>query len=294
MEIYKNLFKRQDVFRCFYEQHKKFSNVVSVWHIMEKRKCYPQGCIGFYLKCKIILKGRRCSKGFKKPGNLCASCRFLIEEKNHYVPKIILNEKEWMDFKFKYNKFLFWIKSLNGKVLKFYAKVENIKPYITHIYFDRGSKFLLKGYFLLLKWAYIERDLFEDKLFLYIPVKKSWKLKKLTKNEIEGFGTFHLSNGNFFISNPKNLMSVKGEDLFFKEEKDLLLKLKFGSIFKIYQGKCFDCEKGIPIVVENQSHNKFLPKKEIICLEGYISPSTCLNEIYKNIKIEKCERELLK
>lgn len=292
MEIYKNLFKRQDIFRCFHELHKKFSNVVSVWHVMEGRQCYPYGCISFYLKCKILLKGKKCQRGFKKPGKLCLSCKFLVEEKNHYVPKVILNDKEFDDFKIKYNKFLFWTKSLNGRFIKFYGKVETIKPYIKHIYFDKGSKFLLKGYLLALKWAYLERDFFEDKLFLYLPKNKLWRLKNIKFDEIEGFGSLNLSDGNLFLSNPKNLLSVKGEDLNFKEDENVLLKIKLGSIFNAYQGKCLDCENGVPSVVENQSALKFVPKREIICLEGYSNPSFCLNEIYKNIKIEKCVREL--
>lgn len=290
MEVYKNLFKNQDVFRCFHQLHKKFSNVVSVWHVMEGRGCYPQGCISFYMKCKSILKGKSCHRGFRKPGKLCFSCKFLVEEKNHYFPKVILNEKEWSEFKEKYNKFLFWVRSLEGKYIRFYGKIETVKPYIKHLYFDKGSKFLIKGYLLTLKWAYLERDFFEDKLFLYIPKGKIWRLKSLKLDEIEGFASFNLSQGNFFLSNPKNLYSIKGEELNFKEE-NVLLKIKMGSVFNIYQGKCFDCEKGIPTSVENQSSKRFIPKREIICLEGYSNPSLCLNEIYKNIKIEKCARE---
>ncbi|MEJ5166391.1 MAG: hypothetical protein WHV67_05115 [Thermoanaerobaculia bacterium] len=291
MEVYKNLFKRQDIFRCFHELHKKFSNVVSVWHVMEGRGCFPQGCISFYLKCKSFLKGKSCSKGFKKPGRLCQSCKFLVEEKNHYIPKIILKEEEWRKFKREYDKFLFWVRSLEGKFVKFYGKIEAIKPYTKHIYFERGSKFLLKGFILTLKWAYLERDFFEDKLFLYLPKGKVWRLKNLKFDEIEGFATLNLSGGNLFLSNPKNLYSLKGEEVIFREE-NFLLKIKLGSLFNIYQGKCFECEKGIPTVVENQSNLRFIPKKEIICLEGYASPSFCLNELYKNIKIEKCLREL--
>lgn len=292
METYKNLFKRQDVFRCYYETHKKFSNVVSVWHILEERNCYPQGCISFYLKCKKILKGQRCGRGFKKPGKLCQSCKYLIEEKNHYIPKIILKEEEWKEFKFEYNKFLFWIKSQEQKTLKFYAKIESIKPYIKHIYYDKGSKFLLKGYFLILKWVYFENVFFDDMVFLYIPKNKIWKLKKLKSDEIEGFSNFSIFRGNLFLSNVKNLINVGKEEIFFREDMDVLLKLKLSSVFNNYQGKCFDCDKGVPAVVENQTSLKFIPKREIICLEGYSHPSLCLHNIYKNIKIEKCAKEL--
>jgi len=292
MEIYKNIFKRQDIFRCFHELHKKFSNVVSVWHVMEERKCFPQGCISFYLKCKKILKGQRCGRGFKSAGKLCQSCKYLIEEKNHYVPKIILKEEDWKEFKFEYNKFLFWIKTQEGKISKFYGKIQRIKPYIKHIYFDKGSKFLINGYFLILSWVYFENVFFDDLVFLYVPKNKAWKLKKLKSDEIEGYGFFSLSKGNIFLSNPKNLINVGGSEFFFKEDINIFLCLKLSSVFNIYQGKCFDCEKGVPAVVENQTSFKFIPKREIICLDGYASPSLCLNEIYKNIKIEKCAREL--
>lgn len=292
MEVYKNFFKRQDVFRCYHELHKKFSNVVSVWHVMEGRGCYPQGCISFYLKCKILQKSKKCFKGFKKPGNLCQNCKFLIEEKNHYIPKVILKEEDWKEFKFKYNKFLFWIRSFEGKVVKFYSKIESIKPYVKHIYFEKGSKFLIKGYILTLKWAYIEKDFFDDKIFLYIPKSKIWKIKRLNFNEIEGFAFFQISNGNLFLSNPRNISSLRGENLKFIEDENFFLKIKLGSIFKTHFEKCFICEKGVPSIVENQIKNKFIPKKEIICLEGYSSPFLCLNEVYKEIKIEKCAKEI--
>ncbi len=292
MEAFYNLFKRQDVFRCYHESHKKFSNVVSVYHVLEKRRCFPQGCLSFYFKCKLLLKGVKCKRGLKTAGIKCQSCKYLMEEKNQYFPKVILKREEWEELKFEYSKFLFWIKSKEGKTVKFYGKIQDIKPYIRHIYFDKGSKFIINGYFILMEYAYIEEDLFKDKLYIYVPKPKAWKIKKLEGNEVEGLATFNLSGSNIILSNAKNLQSIRGEKIPFYLNDEILLKIKMGSIFDKFNERCFSCEEGLPVLVENQSNFKNLPKKEIICLQNYLSPSFCLKEIYKNIKIDKCSKEL--
>ncbi|MFX0201192.1 MAG: hypothetical protein ACFFCW_34170, partial [Candidatus Hodarchaeota archaeon] len=114
-----NQHKRQDVFKCAHKAHFKFDKNVSVYHVMREKNCFPQGCIYFVWRCKLINKGKRCPKGYEHVGRKCFGCKYYYEEKVCHQPDVILDDEEFKKFEKSLEEYEEWLESVVGKDVEF-------------------------------------------------------------------------------------------------------------------------------------------------------------------------------
>ncbi|MCB0271098.1 MAG: hypothetical protein KDH95_23255, partial [Calditrichaeota bacterium] len=68
----KNIYKRLDIFKCVHEAHKGFASRMSVHHIVNHKKCFPNGCYYFKGSCKLFGQGKACYRGYNHIGKNCS------------------------------------------------------------------------------------------------------------------------------------------------------------------------------------------------------------------------------
>jgi hypothetical protein len=127
-KIYTNLYKRPDVFSCPHSSHHRFGGVLTPHHILNEKKCYPDGCMVFVWKCRLLDKGHACPKKFKHVGRQCFSCKQFFEEKYQQQPKLKISGEEFEKFKFKLEDFDFWLDGVIGREIELEATVKTVKP----------------------------------------------------------------------------------------------------------------------------------------------------------------------
>ncbi len=127
----RNLYKQNNFFVCKHDTHKHFSSKISVYHILEEKKCYPNGCVYFKWKCKTLAKKKKCHRNFSTVGKHCFSCKHFYEEKIHQFPQLIISENEESNFFEEYGEFCDWIISLENKQIFCEGIIHSILPDFT-------------------------------------------------------------------------------------------------------------------------------------------------------------------
>ena len=145
----KNLYKKNDIFRCVHESHKGFKNKISVYHILEKKSCYPHGCLYFKWQCKQLNKRKKCSRGFHYVGRKCFGCKDFYEDKIHNYPELQIGPKDYNTFLKEYEDFKDWLDELRGKNIEISGKLKGIKPHFQKRIYPKSSFLSFQGYILI-------------------------------------------------------------------------------------------------------------------------------------------------
>lgn len=290
MPDYYNVYKRQDIFRCVHGEHGKFAHVVSPWHVLETKGCWPEGCLSFYHRCARLLKGRNCPRRFRRPGTKCQNCPSLREEKRLHVPEIAVAPAAWEDFRRDLQRYRLWLSGIRGRWVSFFGKVEAVKPFLKHIYADRRNHFMFSGWWIQFAEGYLNKDHFTERLYLYLPKGKQNRWKVVAGDEMEGMGQADVYEGRLMLHQPRFLEWGRRGEGAPKRESDILLGLNIGSLFSRQEERCFSCVHGVLVNVENLAGLRNLPKREMFCLAGFSDPGACTHAIFSRIALEGCRR----
>ena len=128
-----NHYKRHDIFKCVHQSHVNFEHRVSVYHVLKEKQCYPEGCIYFNWRYRLLNKGKSCPRKFKHVGKNCFNCKDFYDEKEIFKPELLLSEEEYQIFIRKLNQFEDWLEELRGKDIEFSGIINSLKRLITGI-----------------------------------------------------------------------------------------------------------------------------------------------------------------
>jgi hypothetical protein len=287
---YHNVYKRQDVFRCVHDQHGRFAHVVSPWHVLEAKRCWPEGCLSFDHRCSRLIKGRSCPRRFRRAGEKCQNCPSLREEKRLYVPEVVVAPPAWEAFRMDLQRYRLWLSGIRGRGVTFFGKVEAVKPFLKHVIEERRSRFLFSGWWVQFAEGYINRDHFRDRLYLYLPKGKQNRWKVVAGDEVEGLAQADVHEGRLILHQARSLeLGRRGEGVP-RRESDILLGLNLGSLFRRQEERCFSCVQGVLVNVENPAGLRNLPRRELFCLAGFRDPAACTDAVFSRIALEGCRR----
>ena len=274
----RNLYKQNNIFVCKHDTHKHFSSKISVYHILEEKKCYPNGCVYFKWKCKTLAKKKKCHRNFSTVGKHCFSCKHFYEEKIHQFPQLMINENEENSFFEQYSEFCDWIGSLDNKRVFCECTINSVLPdFILH----KNNEKLdigIKGFLVSFKEGFIEDKHFEDSFYLHIDSMQQNKLKLKKDDEIEFKAILKIINGRLELFYPKQFyfyLRGKSKPLL---KSDLLVSLNTGTTFDIQHDKCKSCSFSITPRIQNNQSGK---KRVLICSKGIKDPELCLENIEK-------------
>jgi hypothetical protein len=279
-----NCYKRRDIFICRHEAHRCFEHRVSAYHVLHEKQCYPGGCLDFIWKCKLLGKGGSCPKGYGHVGNNCTNCRYYDEEKVQRYPELQISEANYNQFLDDCERFNEWLDDHAGRLLEVGGLVTDIRPNLVRRIDGRRSHLSLRGFLVRLQPGYIDRDGFEDALYLRISPGQQRRQQLATGDRIEALGFVRFDRGRIVIREPRRLQvdQRSGEEA---AAWDQALLDRLGAVsLKGRPGRCLQCERGVLIDIEDAAGGRHGPRREVLCLEGIGRPDECPYEVIQQMR----------
>jgi len=287
--LMRNPYKRTDVFVCNFSSHAKFENRVSVYHVMQSKKCYPQGCIYFKWSCDLLDQGKNCVRGFNHPGRLCKGCTHFKDEKIHYQPKVKLSKLEYQRFLAELEDFEDWLTVVQDRELSIWLEVLSIKPRFRKEISDGRGQIRLSGYLIIANHGYIGSDAFDDYFYVYISPRQQEKFKIAPDDRFEARGILKLDRGRVLF--PK-IWSIDFEYRAHNatwNNSEALVARQMANAFDRQPEACLHCQYGALVDVSERQKGQTINKRELYCLKGIINPTDCY--IAAKERINRCVNE---
>ncbi|MDH4223557.1 MAG: hypothetical protein OEV55_08470 [candidate division Zixibacteria bacterium] len=288
-----NQHKREDVFRCGHTSHFKFENSVSVYHVLKEKKCFPQGCIYFQWKCRVLNKGNGCPKRYKHVGKSCFSCKYYYEEKLCYQPEVLLNEQGFKIFKRELEDYDVWLEELLTKRVTVGGVVNSIKPHLRKKIFHKKEKMSFLGFLVSFKSGYIDRVFFNDYFYLNLTPGTRKRHPLNSGDKIDFFARLKSDRGRIVFYHPEEIeitpQETETEPAHNSElnSSEILVARKTGTEFDVQPEKCFACDRGILLDISEEDLKRKRFYRHLFCLEGIKNPESCLYDLKKKIALNR-------
>ena len=281
-----NHYKRHDIFKCVHHSHTHFEHRVSVHHVLKSKQCYPQGCIYFNWKCRILNKGKPCTRKFKHVGRNCFNCKEFYDEKEMYKPELVVPKEEYQKFTRSLNTFEYWLEDLRGKEVTFSGVINSIKPSFFKKAGRRDRQLSFDGFLLNFKEGYINLDHFEDYVYVKISSKLQHRYSFCKSDKINFHARLNEQDGRIVLSRVNRTdIDEKVDSDTWTEGKAHLAK-RTGTIIPVQYEKCLNCDKGSLLDISTDSKRH----RMLFCLEGIKDPQYCSYTISKLLLIDSCTK----
>jgi len=279
-----NQYKRLDVFKCSHKAHFRFENSVSVYHVLEEKKCYPEGCIWFLWKCRLLNKGQSCPKRYQHVGRDCFSCKNYFEEKIQYQPEILLKPEEVKRFHRELEEFEEWLERTVGRWVEFSGKVFSVKPHFKKVIYGKKEILEFPGYLISFKEGYLDRVFFKDSIFVTVSRRTQLNLKFARGDEVEFKARLRTDKGRIVLDRIKQVEFGRKEEAEVWSLSQALVAKNTGKEFDCQPEKCMMCENGSLLDVVEKSGNSSGAKRHLFCLIGMENPDVCVYHLAKKIR----------
>jgi len=285
----RNLFKQNNIFICKHDTHKHFSSKMSVYHILEEKKCFPDGCVYFKWKCKVLAKKKKCHRNFTAVGRNCFSCKYFYEEKIHQFPELIVERKKKEDFFEEYNEYCEWISSIENKQVFCEGTIQSVVPDFL-INKNNGKYGLgLKGFLIIFQEGFIDNQHFEDTFYLHINSMFQNKMRLREDDEVEFKAIVQEKDGRIELFAPRHFnfyLRGKSKPLL---RSDLLVSLNTATTFYEQNEKCKKCSFSVIPKIQNNRSGK---NRVLICSNGIQEPENCIENINRSeLYSDTCEND---
>lgn len=281
-----NQYKRHDIFKCVHQSHVNFEHRVSVYHVLKERKCYPEGCIYFNWRCRLLNKGKTCSKKFKHVGKNCFNCKEFYDEKEIFKPKLLLDKVEYQKFTRDLSLFEDWLEDLRGKEIDFSGTINSLKPSFHKNDNRRNTSLSFDGFLINFKKGYINLDYFNDIVYAKISSKMQHRYNFCKGDKVNFYARFNENEGRIILTRLNRIeIEKKADDETWTESKAHLAK-RTGTIIPVQYEKCLNCDKGSLLDIVSDSKRK----RVLFCLEGIRDPQFCSYTISKLILADSCAK----
>ncbi len=274
----RNPLKRRDIFRCTHTAHKNFDFSVSAYHILEVKKCYPDGCINFHWNCSALKQGQRCHRGFTTPGKDCTYCRNFTEDKNQRIPKLLVSAEEYDNFLDELREFEFYFENIKFKRIEFSGIVQYVKPLIVENGSQNGRK--AEGFLMGFARGYFGTDFINDKLYAHISLSLQQRYGFRAGDRVEFYCYAALERGRIILMRLKSPIFSERGDGYIWDKSKASAAISSGKFLKSKPKKCRRCPMGI--LVDTESERCHGNHRRIFCLQGVENPRECVYKIYED------------
>jgi len=283
------MFKQNNIFVCKHDTHKHFSSKISVYHILEEKKCFPDGCVYFKWKCKVLAKKKKCHRNFSTVGKHCFSCKYFYEEKIHQFPELVVEGKNKQDFFNDYNEYCDWISSIENKQVFCEGTVQSVVPDFL-INKKNGKPGLgLKGFLIIFQEGFIDNQHFEDTFYLHVDTMYQNKLRLRENDEIEFKAIVKEIDGKIELFSPRCFNFYLRGNSKPLLRSDLIVSLKTATTFNVQHEKCKKCGFSVIPKIQNNTSGK---NRILICCKGIQEPENCIENINRsNLYSDSCDND---
>ncbi len=278
-----NQYKRQDVFRCTHESHRHFNSAVSVYHVLKEKKCFPDGCIYFKWRCRRLDKGHACPRKYKHVGRGCASCKDYYDIKVIKKPEIVLSPEAYARFQEELMLFERWLKATVGSMVEFSGVVNSVKPRYSLHRTGKRHRITFDGFLLNFSEGFAGTTHFAD--FIYAPVSSRMQGRhRFAKGDhISMQCYFTMQEGTPVLRKPRSIEVLQRGCRPFWNESRARVAQRTGTVLPYQDEKCYSCERGVLLTVENDDNARSVKKRKMFCLEGIESPELCCYAAHREL-----------
>ncbi|MCI0513589.1 hypothetical protein L0128_10290 [candidate division KSB1 bacterium] len=270
-----NQYKRVDVFRCNYGEHSKFENQVSVYHVLQRKKCWPDGCISFKWNCQLMNKGKRCIKGYQHQGRKCDGCGYYFDTKIHQQPIIRLPEPAATQFWEDLADFEEWLLEHRGRELALMGTISSVKPrYVKYLNVSQ-AQLKLYGVLLIFQSGYFGIQTFDDYFYVQVPSFLQSRFQFAAEDTIEFRAKMQLDRGRIIFTGMRQVEFVEKSGQTPLKLEDLLVAKQTATIFKTQLASCLHCKYGVLVDVKDHRELQTQQRRELYCLQGMPDPFLC-------------------
>ncbi len=281
-----NHYKRHDIFKCVHQSHVNFEHRVSVYYVLKEKQCYPEGCIYFNWRCRLLNKGKSCPRKFKHVGKNCFNCKDFYDEKEIFKPELLLSKEEYQIFIRKFNQFEDWLEELRGKDIEFSGIINSLKPSFHKKAHHRDNQLSFDGFLVNFKEGYINLDHFNDFIYAKISSRMQHRYNFCKGDKVNFYGRLSEKDGRIILSRLNRIdIEEKADNETWTESKARLAK-KTGTIIPVQYEKCLNCDKGSLLDVISDSKIQ----RMLFCLEGIKDPEYCSYTISKLLLKDSCAK----
>ena len=285
--VYTNQYKRHDIFSCNHSAHHRFAGMVSTYYILEEKKCYPEGCINFIWRCRLLNKGHACPKKFTHVGRKCFSCKHYYEEKYMQQPKLLVSPEEFQTYLREKEDFDYWIEKNNGRLVAIDAEISAVKPDLSARIGRGRQSFHLDGWILVFDKVYVGYDLFDDTAFARISIKAQDKWQFSAGCKFEAKARFRFQRGRLIFNRLHDIEIVMPGDGDTPDPNRILVATQTATEFPVQPEKCLSCPEGVLVEKTLDRREKNGPKRILVCLRGEKNPADCLYHLAPLLKSSK-------
>ena len=268
----KNYFKTQNVFQCVHDVHKNFKSAMSPHHVLIEKNCFPDGCIYFQWKCRLLAKQKKCFRNFERVGKKCFNCKYFYEEKIHQYPEVLLSQENFSVFCENFDDFIDWLNDLQKRRVLAEGKIHSIKPELTIAYSRYRSMINLRGFLVKFSSGYLDNQFFDDSFYLSISWLTQNKLKLRKNDNLEFEANLSLDRGRLKLFKSGKFHFVERGNGHPPNRSHLLVALNTASVQKGQPEKCLRCSKGILSDIIDSTTS---PQRGMVCLLGMPDHRLC-------------------
>ena len=269
-----NLYKKAHVFRCVHDAHRNFKAEMSPFYILQEKKCYPDGCVYFNWKCRLLAKQKTCFRGFSHVGKECSNCKYFYEEKRHQFPEFIENGETAADFMNDYIAFEEGVAELKIKRVICEGSVAGVTPGLTLQ--QQGNHYHLMSHGFLVRFdeGYIDNCLFIDPFYLSLSSMTQNKLLLRGGDNLEFLAQLIIDRGRFkFIKAGRFQFFERGSGKPMRNS-DVQVGLKTYTIQENQPSKCMGCADGVLVDINRLKRG---PSRATVCLQGIVDYRYCIS-----------------
>lgn len=268
----KNLYKQSHVFRCVHDVHRHFKSEMSPFYILSEKQCFPDGCVYFYWKCRLLAKKKTCFRGFSHVGKKCFNCKYFYEEKQHYYPELIAGDENKGSFMDAFSDFEEWINDLQSKRVACEGTVGAISPDLSLKQQGNHQQISAHGFLVRFEEGFIDDVLFEDPFYLSISAISQNKLLLRKGDNLEFEASLIIDRGRLkFIKSGRFQFYERGDEKPLRKN-DVLVALQTYTIQENQPDKCMGCAYGLLVDIDNYNNG---PSRATVCLQGIADYRYC-------------------
>ena len=254
--------------------------------MLKSKQCYPQGCIYFNWRCRILNKGKTCPRKFKHVGRHCFNCKEFYDEKEIYIPELVVNNEEYKKFTSSLNNFEYWLEDLRGTEVTFSGVINSIKPSFFKKAGRQDHQLSFDGFLLNVKDGYINLDHFKDYVYIKINSKMQHRYNFCKGDKINFYARLNEQDGRIVLNKVNRIdIDEKCDSDTWTEGKAHLAK-RTGTIIPVQYEKCLNCDKGSLLDIRKDSKRH----RMLFCLEGIKDPQYCSYTISKLLLLDSCTK----
>ncbi len=288
---YRNEFKRADVFRCRHDSHEKFEYKVSAFHILERKQCFPGGCLYFRWRCKLFEKGKPCIRGYHHVGRRCEGCQHFVDEKVNNRPELRIAEAEFEGWRERYQEFAEWVERMQQREVNVLGVVAAVKPRFQKFLYPKAESLRLRGFQLAFAEAYVGMDHLEDDCYAIVSRELQDRHQLAPGAKLEFRAKFTMNRGRVLFEKVRRVEILEpSPEAAEWNSSTALVARSVATGFDWQPAKCLQCKYGMLADVEDRRQTEIVTRRQLYCLQGMPHPDLCTLVPGRSLAEDECQK----